>query len=61
MGGYVRSGQRQPTNFEPYRLIDMDVPELGLDEIGIEEPILAALPGAAEILASLRERDLQPD
>ncbi|MEY8802124.1 metallophosphoesterase [Leisingera sp. XS_AS12] len=61
MGGYVRSGQRQATNFEPYRLIDMDAPELGLDEIGIEEPILAALPGAAEILASLRERDLQPD
>lgn len=37
----------QTPNFEPYRVLDMDCPTLGLEPIGIEAPELRHLPAAA--------------
>ncbi|MBW3243411.1 metallophosphoesterase [Epibacterium sp. DP7N7-1] len=55
MSGYVRDGKRQETNFEPYRVIDMDRPTLGLDPIDIAEPGLQDLPHALMVLEQLRD------
>ena len=50
MQGYPR----QRTNFEPYRVIDTNCPTRDLEPIGINEPCLAHLKNADEIVAALR-------
>ncbi|MSU90863.1 hypothetical protein GE300_14765 [Rhodobacteraceae bacterium 2CG4] len=44
----------QHTNFDPYLVLDMDAPTLGLEPIGIADPSLRDLPGAEEVLEEIR-------
>ncbi|ETX13544.1 hypothetical protein OCH239_09705 [Roseivivax halodurans JCM 10272] len=55
MSGYVRGGHRQNTNFEPYRIIDTQAPQAGLDRIDIDDRKLAGLQTAQEVLRDLAD------
>jgi hypothetical protein len=53
MHGYMRGGVLQETNFQPYLVIDTQDPQLGLDQIDIEDPYLSELPSVQDILAGM--------
>ena len=58
MSGYVSNGRPDKNNFEPYRVIDMDQPTLGLEVIEIAESELQGLRHAQLVIEQLRDEQV---